>query len=104
MTEPLVPVPIPAGGPAIIPDVPVPEVRRTRGGPVLSAILPGAPQLLAGRVGAGSAALLIWLSCAAVAVLRWDRVRAAPGGSLDDKVALLTLVAGLIGTWVWSYR
>ena len=70
----------------------------------LSAVLPGAPQLLAGRIGAGAAALLVWIGMLAVLVLRWERVRGALGGSLDDRVALLTLVVGLVGTWLWSWR
>jgi peptide/nickel transport system permease protein len=71
---------------------------------VLSAVLPGAPQLLAGRVGAGAAALLIWIGMMAVLLLRWERVRGALGGSLDDRIALLTLMVGLVGVWAWSWR
>ena len=105
MTEPIGPLPVPmaAGGPLAVP-VPPPAKRRTRGGPALAAILPGAPQLLAGRIGAGAAALFVWVGMLAVLVLRWERVRAALGASLDDRVALATLVLGLAGAWAWSLR
>ena len=81
-----------------------PAARRTRGGRALSVVLPGAPQLLAGRVGTGLAALVVWVGLLAVLVLRWERVVAAPGGSLDDRVALATLVVGLVTAWIWSLR
>ena len=81
-----------------------PERVRSRGGRVLSALLPGAPQLLAGRFGAGGSALLVWLGLLAVLVLGWDRVRTASGGSLDDRVALATLLTGLSLAWIWSWR
>lgn len=77
---------------------------RSRGGRPLSAVLPGAPQLLAARFGAGLATLLVWLGLLAVLILRWERVWAAPGGSLDDWVALTTLVGGLVCVWIWSWR
>jgi peptide/nickel transport system permease protein len=77
---------------------------RARGGRALSAALPGAPQLLAGRIGAGAAALLVWSGLLAVLVFRWERVRGALAGSLDDWIALLTLGAGLVGVWLWSWR
>jgi peptide/nickel transport system permease protein len=106
MTEGLLPEPLPAGA-GVLPPVPLPSApvtRRFRGGPGLSAVLPGAPQLLAGRVGAGGAALLLWLGSLGVLVLRWEPVRAAPGGSLDARVALATLLFGLVGPWIWSLR
>ncbi len=81
-----------------------PERVRSRGGRVLSALLPGAPQLLAGRFSAGGSALLVWLGLLAVLVLGWDRVRTASGGSLDDRVALATLLTGLSLAWIWSWR
>ena len=87
--------PVPAGAPGSL---------RSRGGRALSAFLPGAPQLLAGRLGAGLAALLVWIGLLAVLLLRWERVRATPAGSLDDRVALATLVGGLAGVWLWSWR
>ena len=77
---------------------------RGHGGRALSAILPGAPQLLAGRLGAGLAALLVWIGLVVVAVLRRERVAGALAGSLDDHLALATLVGGLATVWVWSWR
>lgn len=103
MTEPtLGPIPVPAGAPAVPASAPV--RRRTRGGRALSAVLPGGPQLLAGRLGVGLAASGVWLGFMAVLLARFDRVRAAAGGGLDQKIALLTLVAGLAGSWIWSWR
>jgi len=75
---------------------------RTRGGPLLSALLPGAPQLLAGRLLAGGAGLLLWGSLLALLVWRWERVLAAVGGGLDHRVALATVALGLAGAWGWS--
>ena len=103
MTEGLVPEPLPAGA-AMLPGANAPVLRRIRGGPGLSMALPGAPQLLAGRIGSGGAALLLWLYPLAVLLLRWERVRAAPGGRLDARVALATLVLALVGSWTWSLR
>ena len=102
-------MPLPAGGPAAVPAGTLPGARRrTRGGRALSVVMPGAAQLLAGRLGAGLAALLVWVGLLTVLVLRWDRVRAAvsvsAGASLDDRVALVTLAAGLAGAWAWSFR
>jgi len=83
------------------------EQRRgphQRGGVGLAAALPGLPQLLAGRWGPGWTALLTWLGLWLVVGLRFDRVATALSESLDDRVALATLVAGLVGAWVWSFR
>ena len=81
-----------------------PAARRTRRARSLSVVLPGAPQLLAGRVGTGLAALVVWVGLLAVLALGWERVVAAPGGSLDDRVAVATLVMGLATAWIWSLR
>ncbi len=76
---------------------------RTRGGALLSALLPGAPQLAAGRWGTGGFALLTWLASWAVLLLRFERVVAAVVvGGTDDRVALVTLVLALFGSWAWS--
>lgn len=78
--------------------------RRTVGGALLSAVLPGAPQLLAGRWGFGASVLLPWLGLVWLAVARWDRVRGAAAGPLDHRIALATLGAGLAAAWWWSLR
>jgi peptide/nickel transport system permease protein len=75
---------------------------RVKGGLWLAAVLPGAPQLLAGRWGIGAAVLFTWTNSWAVAVLRTERVLAALTESLDDRVALLTLLLGLVGSVWWS--
>jgi peptide/nickel transport system permease protein len=104
MTDGLVPEPLPATGAGVIPLSAAPIVRRSRGGVPLSALLPGLPQLLAGRIGMGGAALILWLSSMAILVWRWPRVAAAIGGPIDAEVALLTLVAGAVWAWLWSLR
>ena len=84
-------------------DVPGPR-RRVVGGRGLSAVLPGAPQLLAGRWGVGAAALLTWGGFLWVLAARWPRVRSAVGGAWDEQLAVATIAAGLVGAWVWSWR
>ncbi len=79
----------------------LPESRR-RGLPLLPALLPGLPQLLAGRWGVGGLALLIWISFWALLVTRWSRFAAAWGGPLDHRLAALTVVVGLASTATWS--
>lgn len=71
---------------------------------MLSAVLPGLPQLLGGRLAAGGAALALWLGMAAIVVARWDRVAASPGGPWDHRVALATLLLVAGAVWVWSLR
>jgi len=78
--------------------------RRHRGGPLLAALLPGLPQVLAGRIAAGGYALALWLVLLSVAVLRWDRVSVSLAGPWDHRVALLTLVVVLGIVWGWSVR
>jgi peptide/nickel transport system permease protein len=76
---------------------------RARGGRGLAAVLPGAPQLAAGRWGAGGTALLVWLGCSWVLVTRFGRVSAALGGSWDEQLALGTLATALAAAWSWSW-
>jgi peptide/nickel transport system permease protein len=81
------------------------DVGERRGGrarPLLSAVAPGVPQLLRGRIGAGSLALLLWATLLVVLVARWARVAAAPSGPWDARVALVALVAALACTAGWS--
>jgi peptide/nickel transport system permease protein len=70
----------------------------------LSALLPGGPQLLAGRWLPGIGALLLWGGLLLTLVLRWDRVVAAPSGRLDERVALGGLILSLGLVWWWSFR
>ena len=51
----------------------------------------------------GGAALVLWLALLALAVARLDRVLEAPGGALDQRLALLTLVLALGAVWWWSW-
>ncbi len=67
-------------------------------------LLPGLPQLLRGRVLGGGFALFLWLGLLTLAVTRFDRVRGALLGDLDDWIALLTLAMVLGGVWLWSFR
>ena len=75
--------------------------RRWR---VVSAALPGLPQLLTGRWGTGWTVLLTWLGCLWVLTARYERVIGALGGAWDQSLALVTLVVSLIVAWTWSWR
>ncbi len=77
---------------------------RQRGGRWLSALLPGLPQLFGGRWGTGGAALLVWVSCVWITLTRPGRVVASFGGTWDERLAVGTLVAGLLAAWLWSWR
>lgn len=79
------------------------EGRRVRGGRWLSAVLPGLPQLLAGRWGPGVLALGVWLGFWWTAVVRFGRLREALTGTWDARLAVATLGAGLAGSWLWSW-
>ena len=68
----------------------------------LSAVLPGLPQLVAGRWGGGGLGLMVWISLLGVLLTQWARFAAGWGGPLDHQVASLTVVAGLLGVWGWS--
>ena len=74
------------------------------GGRPLGALLPGLPQTLEGRWGAGAMAMLTWIGMLTVVLSAPDRVRAAPAGGWDERLALLTLIGGLLGSWGWSWR
>ena len=77
---------------------------RAKGGRALSAVLPGLPQLLAGRWGAGTMALLVWLGFTVVAMGQSDRVLAFLAGTWDERLAVATLAAGIAVAWLWSWR
>jgi len=77
---------------------------QRRGVPVLSLVLPGLPQILAGRWAAGVTALLIWLGMLSIVITRFGRIRDAIGGGGDEKLAVATLLAGLVTSWLWSWR
>jgi len=78
----------------------VPWVR----GRALSAVLPGGPQLLDGRWGVGTTALLTWIGLLWIAVTRFSELLAAAGGAWDDRLAAATVASGLSASWVWSWR
>ena len=84
--------------------VEVGPVARTIGGRPLSALLPGLPQLLAGRWGSGGTALLLWVGLLAILATRFERVMAALGGSWDELLATGTVAVGLAAAWLWSWR
>ena len=81
---------------------PNPPVGGGRGVVVLSAFLPGLPQLLVGRWGVGAMGLIVWIALLGVLLTRWARFAAGWGGPLDHQIASLTVVAGLLGAWGWS--
>ena len=64
-------------------------------------IIPGAGHLTAGRAARGLTFLLPWLACASVAVGARHRIAAMPAtGSLDDRIAVVTLGFLLVAIWV----
>jgi peptide/nickel transport system permease protein len=75
-----------------------------RRGRLLSAVLPGLPQLLAGRWGVGVLALVVWVGCVWITVSRSARVVATLGGAWDQRLATATLVVALAVVWTWSWR
>src|SRR5688572_2988310 len=80
-------------------------VSSVRGGRGLSAPLPGLPQLLAGRWGAGGTALLVWIGCLWILAARAGRVVAAvASGAWDERLAVGTLTLGLATAWLWSWQ
>lgn len=80
-------------------------VARRRGlGALLSASLPGLPQVLAGRWASGGFALWVWLGSLTILVTRWSLVMQAPRGPLDHRIAFATLITTLVGVWAWSFR
>jgi peptide/nickel transport system permease protein len=70
----------------------------------LGLALPGLPQILKGKVLEGGFCLFLWLSILAVLVFRYDRIVQAPGGSLDDWIALGALVVAGAAAWFWSHK
>ena len=76
----------------------------TRGGVLVSTVLPGLPQILAGRVWVGATALWMWLAGLGVFVTRPELISANFGaGSGTGRAALgVLLAAGL--AWAWSLR
>lgn len=77
---------------------------RRPGGWALSAVLPGLPQLLGGRWGSGAMALLTWVGMLLIVATRPGRVAAAAGGPWDERLAVGTLMASLVASWLWSWR
>ena len=73
--------------------------RRPAAG-ALAWVLPGARHYAAGRHGTALVLAASWLFFVAAALWGWPRVAAVPRtGSLDDWVALATLLSGLAVTW-----
>lgn len=91
-------------------DVPTPPhatrpVKAAAPGParqILAVVVPGLPQVMRGRIGAGGFALSLWLALLLVLGTRWRMVVAAPSGPRDARFALVTLIAALLCTMAWS--
>ena len=80
------------------------RVREGLPGPPALALLPGAGPFLSGRRRLGAGLFGAWAVLLAVVVLAWGRVVAVPRtGSLDDWIALATLVLALAGVWAGSW-
>ncbi len=77
---------------------------RRPGGRALAAVLPGLPQLLGGRWGSGTMALVTWIGMVAIVFGRTERLLGAASGAWDERLALATLLAGLSASWLWSWR
>jgi len=81
-----------------------PAPVRARGGRLVSVALPGLPQILAGRWGVGAMALMTWLGMLWIVATGNDRFRVALEGNWDERLAVLTVAAGLLASWTWSWR
>jgi hypothetical protein len=79
-------------------------MTETRRGRLLAGVLPGVPQLLEGRWGAGLFALVAWALGLWTLLVRWERVSGLPYESPGEWVALAALVAAILGPWLWSVR
>lgn len=69
---------------------------------VATALLPGSTHLARGARMTGAALAAGWLAFIGLGLWRRDRVIAAPGGSLDDHVALATLILVPLAIWVFA--
>jgi ABC-type dipeptide/oligopeptide/nickel transport system permease subunit len=68
-------------------------------------LVPGVAHGLAGRRALGLALASTWLFLVATAAGAWDKIRAVPEtGSLDDWVAVITLLVSLVFVWVAGVR
>ena len=79
-----------------------PGVDKNGTGVVVSALLPGLPQFVAGRWGVGGLSLTVWVGFVGLLITGWARFVAGWGGPLDHQIASLTVVTGLLGVWGWS--
>ena len=71
----------------------------------LTAVLPGAGHVVAGRPVVGFWLLFGWGALVALAFLARGRVAATlSGGGLEDWLALITLAGSLVLLWVWAFR
>lgn len=73
-------------------------------GRILSVLVPGLARVRRGGWGMGGTILLVWLLLIGVLLIRREDVLVAMSGALDERVASLTLVAGLLSIWWWSWR
>jgi peptide/nickel transport system permease protein len=77
-------------------------VDKNGTGVVVSALLPGLPQFVAGRWGVGGLSLTVWVGFVGLLITGWARFVAGWGGPLDHQIASLAVVTGLLGVWGWS--
>ncbi len=78
--------------------------EQAKGGVALSAVLPGLPQILAGRLVSGGIALWLWLAGILLYLSRTTRISADFGESTPSgRAAILVLCAAGLA-WAWSLR
>jgi peptide/nickel transport system permease protein len=70
----------------------------------LGIIMPGLPQILAGRWGSGVMAVLTWVGMLWIVIARGPRVMGVTLSTWDGRLAWATVAIALVASWAWSWR
>ena len=70
----------------------------------LGIIMPGLPQILAGRWGSGVMVVLTWVGMLWIVIARGPRVVSVTLSTWDGRLAWVTVAIALAASWVWSWR
>ena len=70
----------------------------------LGIIMPGLPQILAGRWGSGVMVVLTWVGMLWIVIARGPRVVSVTLSTWDGRLAWVTVAIALVASWVWSWR